>query len=128
MDKTAYKLLKKINSSREVSKQEIEKMRLFQKGGASAYISYLQGKKLIPHSDHPNGETPENNFTSDGTPDYYEITIEGRSYLAQRNRDARNFWVPYIITTILAAGSLLISVSSNWDKITAFFRMIYSLS
>ena len=127
MDKIAYKLLKKINSSCEISETEIAKMLLFRKRSANKYLSYLQSKKFITYSDHPNGETPENGFRNGGAPSYYEITIEGRDYLAQRNRDTRNFWVPYIITTLLATGSLLISVSSNWDKITAFFRMIRSL-
>ena len=40
----------------------------------------------------------------------YEITYAGRAYVDQRRRDGRNFWVPYLITTLIAISSLIVSI------------------
>ena len=43
----------------------------------------------------------------------FRISLKGRAYIEQRRRDTRYFVVPYVITTLIAVSSLLITILTN---------------
>ena len=59
-------------------------------------------------------EALEESCKVDGVPDSkllgYKITLSGCAYVEQRRRDLRNFWIPYVITTLIALLSLVVAI------------------
>lgn len=72
----------------------------------SPYISSLKKCGYITswESDNPINELNDKEWLG------FKITIGGRACVEQWRRDGRNFWVPYLITTLIAISSLIVSI------------------
>ena len=107
LDKKAYKLLdllyKKDRLTFDESQSETHEE---EKASSSLCVSALCSEKFIS-----TWESSESiNDVGDHRQFGYEITYAGRAYVDQRRRDGRNFWVPYLITTLIAISSLIVSI------------------
>lgn len=107
LDKKAYKLLSIFYRKGRLSFDEIQaETNGDEKGSRSQYISALCSERFIA-----SWESSESiNDVGDHKQFGYEITYAGRAYVDQRRRDGRNFWIPYLITTLVAVSSLIVSI------------------
>lgn len=107
LDKRAYKLLSIFYKKGRLSFDEIQaETNVDERKSRSQYISALCSDRFIV-----SWETSESiNDVGDHKQFGYEITYAGRAYVDQRRRDGRNFWVPYLITTLIAISSLIVSI------------------
>lgn len=97
IDKTTYKLLRKLYSRNQMTYDEIRKLfKVDDQNIRPAQVSALYENHLAVHSEDGNGS-------------YCKITLLGRAYIENKNQNSRNFWVPYLITTLLALASLFVS-------------------
>ncbi len=110
-DKTTYRLLKKLYSCEKLPQSDVDDF-TNSKGqkGYSRHISFLLEDHLIDESCEGE-EMDENGRLKKRGITYYRINLRGRAYVEQKRRDFRNFWVPYIITTIVAVASLLVAIA-----------------
>lgn len=107
LDKKAYKLLTIFYKKDRLTFDEIQSETHKEESESnSSYVSALCSEKFIC--------TWESNESINEVGDHkqfgYEITYAGRAYVDQRRRDGRNFWVPYLITTLIAISSLIVSI------------------
>ena len=118
IDKQAYKLLKRIYRKGRMQLSEVSKITgVNEKKQPSNIISELKREKFIFM-----WETEQVvNDLGDREWGGYAITLEGRAYVEKRRRDARNFWVPYSITTMIAILSLISSLAEHWATILSWF-------
>lgn len=118
LDNKTYKLLKRIYRKKRIKFSEVRKITgIESENRPNPYISVLMTNKYIKYwsSDKIIGEFGEREQLG------YEITLEGNSYVEQRIRDRRNFWVPYLITTFIALLSLIVSLAEHWNTILSWF-------
>ena len=62
--------------------------------------------------EYTNGEIepPEECFDNDYV--YYSLNNSGYEHLEKRQHDAWLFWFPYIVTTIIAASSVILQIAN----------------
>ena len=107
LDKKAYSLLSVFYKKGKLSFDEIrEKTNVDETKDRSQYISALCSEHFIASW----GSSESINEVGDHKQFGYEITYAGRAYVDQRRRDGRNFWIPYLITTLVAISSLIVSI------------------
>lgn len=107
LDKKAYKLLGLFYKKDRLTFEEIQsETHEEERESSSLCVSALCSEKFIS-----TWESSESmNDVGDHKQFGYEITYAGRAYVDQRRRDGRNFWVPYLITTLIAISSLIVSI------------------
>jgi hypothetical protein len=107
LDKKAYKLLVLFYKKDRLTFDEIQaETHEEERESSSLCVSALCSEKFIS-----TWESSESiNDVGDHKQFGYEITYAGRAYVDQRRRDGRNFWVPYLITTLIAISSLIVSI------------------
>lgn len=107
LDKKAYKLLVLFYKKDRLTFDEIQaETHEEERESSSLCVSALCSGKFIS-----TWESSESiNDVGDHKQFGYEITYAGRAYVDQRRRDGRNFWVPYLITTLIAISSLIVSI------------------
>ena len=107
LDKKAYKLLVLFYKKDRLTFDEIQaETHEEARESSSLCVSALCSEKFIS-----TWESSESiNDVGDHKQFGYEITYAGRAYVDQRRRDGRNFWVPYLITTLIAISSLIVSI------------------
>lgn len=103
-DKRSTQLLKALYNDGKMSRTGIDKLAGYQENELNLVAYELSRCGFI---EHVPGET----FADDQgelveAEGYYRITIHGRAYIEQKRNAALNFWVPYIITTLIALISL----------------------
>lgn len=107
LDKKAYKLLNLFYKKDRLTFDEIQsKTHEEERESSSLCVSALCSEKFI--STWESSESINN--VGDHKQFGYEITYAGRAYVDQRRRDGRSFWVPYLITTLIAISSLIVSI------------------
>ena len=107
LDKKAYKLLVLFYKKDRLTFDEIQaETHEEERESSSLCVSALCSEKFIS-----TWESSESiNDVGDHKQFGYEITYAGRAYVDQRRRDGRNFWIPYLITTLVAISSLIVSI------------------
>lgn len=107
LDKKAYKLLVLFYKKDRLTFDEIQaETHEEERESSSLCVSAFCSEKFIS-----TWESSESiNDVGDHKQFGYEITYAGRAYVDQRRRDGRNFWVPYLITTLIAISSLIVSI------------------
>ena len=107
LDKKAYKLLDLFYKKDRLTFDEIQaETHEEERESSSLCVSALCSEKFIS-----NWESSISiNDVGDHKQFGYGITYAGRAYVDQRRRDGRNFWVPYLITTLIAISGLIVSI------------------
>lgn len=107
LDKKAYRLLDLFYKKDRLTFGEIQaETHEEERESSSLCVSALCSEKFIS-----TWESSESiNDVGDHKQFGYEITYTGRAYVDQRRRDGRNFWVPYLITTLIAISGLIVSI------------------
>ncbi len=107
LDKKAYRLLDLFYKKDRLTFDEIQaETHEEERESSSLCVSALCSEKFIS-----TWESSESiNDVGDHKQFGYEITYTGRAYVDQRRRDGRNFWVPYLITTLIAISGLIVSI------------------
>lgn len=107
LDKKAYKLLDLFYKKDRLTFDEIQaETHEEERESSSLCVSAPCSEKFIS-----TWESSESiNDVGDHKQFGYEITYTGRAYVDQRRRDGRNFWVPYLITTLIAISGLIVSI------------------
>ncbi len=109
-DKITYRLLKKLYRSDSLTKDEVESLTYTPpKDEGNKHVSFLLENKLI--SESFEGYEMDKNYRTKGGKTVYRITLPGRAYIEQKRRNLFNFWVPYIITTLIAIAGLLVAIA-----------------
>jgi hypothetical protein len=98
MEKTAYKLLKKLYRTDSMSVDEVNTF-------TSHYVTYLKLDKLI--EEFSIGGAPDGAGGTVNSEDRIRITLYGRDYIEQKRKDFWAFWLPYAITTAIAIAALV---------------------
>lgn len=107
LDKKAYKLLDLFYKKDRLTFDEIQaETHEEERESSSLRISALCSEKFISTWESSGSINDVGDHKQFG----YEITYAGRAYVDQRRRDGRNFWVPYLITTLIAISSLIVSI------------------
>ena len=107
LDKKAYKLLDLFYKKDRLTFDEIQaETNEEERESSSLCVSALCSEKFISTWESSGSI----NDVGDHKQFVYEITYAGRAYVDQRRRDGRNFWVPYLITTLIAISSLIVSI------------------
>ena len=118
IDKKTYRLLRKFYRKDKLSIKDVSKITgVDESNQSSRYIDVLFTAKYIQewHSNKVVGVFGETERLG------FQITLGGRAYVEYRQRDARNFWVPYAITTLIALMSLIASLAEHWGTIMQWF-------
>lgn len=109
-DKTTYKLLKALYKKGQLSIEEVSAItEEREEDSPSQYITALLSAKYISYATQIS---TENGIKTEKTVGY-KIDIGGRAYVEQRQRDGRNFWLPYAITTFIAVLSLVVALMQS---------------
>lgn len=111
MEKTAYKILKKLYNSESISIDEINQ--LTKKGDSkpiepnqpNKYVTYLKMDKMVTIFDE--GGTADGAGGSVDATEFVRITLSGRDYIEKQRKELFMFWIPYAITTAIAVAALL---------------------
>lgn len=99
IDRETYKFLKLFYKNKSYSTEEIKKLTgIDERKKRNKYTDALRKHHFIEPS-------------RDGT-EGFSISLEGCAYVEQKKSERRNFWVPYIITTIIALISLIDTILS----------------
>lgn len=107
LDKKAYKLLALFYKKDRLTFDEIQaETHEEERESSSLCVSALCSEKFISTWESSGSINDVGDHKQFG----YEITYAGRAYVDQRRRDGRNFWVPYLITTLIAISSLIVSI------------------
>lgn len=112
IDRSSYRLLKKLYREKEMVAEDAWSFVGHKDGLArqcpqiSALLSakFIQGVDRVVNADLMKASR------------YFSITIAGMAFVEQRRRDGRNFWVPYVITTILAIASLVVALYTAFQS------------
>lgn len=111
MDSKSYKILKLLYRKKNCTYSQIEKQTKHKEyQSPSKYISFLFSQKYVSYWCSQN--LVEIGGIKEPETIGYSITLAGESYVEERRRNGRNFWVPYVITTLLAVASLLVAILS----------------
>lgn len=107
LDKKAYKLLGLFYKKERLTFEEIQsETHEEEKESSSLCVSALCSEKFISTWESSRSINDVGDHKQFG----YGITYAGRAYVDQRRRDGRNFWVPYLITTLIAISGLIVSI------------------
>lgn len=107
LDKKAYKLLGLFYKKERLAFEEIQsETHEEERESSSLCVSALCSEKFISTWESSRSINDVGDHKQFG----YEITYAGRAYVDQRRRDGRNFWVPYLITTLIAISGLIVSI------------------
>jgi len=107
LDKKAYKLLTIFYKKDRLTFDEIQsETHEEERESSSLCVSALCSEKFISTWESSGSINDVGDHKQFG----YEITYAGRAYVDQRRRDGRNFWVPYLVTTLIAISSLIVSI------------------
>lgn len=105
LDKASYKILKNLYKQNNLTLRDVGEID-------------NDGKKVNPPKEIRSLNTA--GFISATTDEKdcshktgYEITPSGRAYVEQHRRNTWNFWIPYLITTLIALASLIISFQGH---------------
>jgi len=104
LDKTSLKLLKAL-AKKPLTRAEMAQ--ITGKDDLETHLRFLRNRKLADSG------------PADPT---YDITLEGRSYLENRQRQWLLFILPYAITTFIALLSLGTSLLDHWSTIQSWFQ------
>ena len=111
MEKVSYRLLRKLYKSDFLDANTVNELTNHHSGNAyNPCLSYLREEKMISHFTKDGKKDGEGGKTGETT--YYKITIRGRDYVERKRKDAFSFWLPYAITTMIAAASLVLTIIS----------------
>lgn len=120
IDKTSYRLLKTINKEHRISYQRANGItKQVNDKLPNDYVSALKSYdfiKIITTGTIPDGEGGYYD-----APLQIEITLKGIAYIQERRRSGVQFWVPYLITTLIALLSLVGTIADNWCVIQSWF-------
>ena len=120
IDKKSYKALKLLYRKGEMLGETLDEITEHKDPNRdNPIIAALLIDKLIAMVSRGGSIDKEGGFTNPTI--YYRITIAGRAYVEQRRRDLRNFWAPYLITTLIALLSLIASLAEHWGTILKWF-------
>jgi len=120
VDKKTYKVLKLLYKKKRCTFKDIQEITsLNESKSPSKYISELCKNRFIEY--WVSDELIVINGIKENKQLGYSISLTGEAYVEQRRREFRNFWVPYAITTFIAALSLIASISDNWGTILSWF-------
>lgn len=113
MEKITYRVLSRLYRTGKCRFEEIQQItRENESISPSNYIAALMTDGYIRN--WLSREEMINDF--DYKPLGYEITLEGRAYIENHRRNVAQFWVPYLLTTLLAVASLVVSVAQLWGR------------
>lgn len=109
VDNSTYRVLKHLYKK---EREELSVLRaLVNYDGPTTYsphLSALLEDKMIALCHGEGVPDGEGGFISSKT--YFRITVNGRAYVEQKQKSLWNFWLPYTITTVIAVGSLVVSI------------------
>lgn len=110
VDKECYRFLKHLYNNGTMTDQEAWDFFGHKDGDKRLckQLSFLRSLNMIETHDsciEEDGEGGMKRYIRN-----YQITITGRAFIEQKQRDVRNFWVPYLITTLIAVSSLAVSI------------------
>ena len=106
MEKTAYKLLKKLYRTDSMSVDEVNAFTSHtEKNRLNKYVTYLKLDKLI--EEFSIGGEPDGAGGTVNSEDRIRITLYGRDYIEQKRKVFWAFWLPYAITTAIAIAALV---------------------
>ena len=109
LDKTANLLLKNLYEKDKMTIQEIEHITgTDEMKSTSPQLQLLSEEGFIFSWENKDVIHDEYDKKYLG----YAITIQGRAYIEQQRQQKYQFWVPYLITTVIAASSLVVSLIS----------------
>ena len=104
MEKTAYKILKKLYNSESISIDEINQLtkkddsKPIEPNQPNKYVTYLKMDEMVTIFD-AGGSVDATEFV--------RITLAGRDYIEKQWKELFMFWIPYAITTAIAVAALL---------------------
>lgn len=105
MEKTTYKLLKHLYRVKSMRADEIDPFTGHDsKKGENPYKAYLRKAGFIELRS-VGGKVENGEIIS--SVEFWDITLDGRSYIEKRRKGFWMFWLPYGITTIIALAALL---------------------
>lgn len=112
VDKSSYRLLKKLYREGEMTAEDVWSF-VGHKDGTSRFCpqtSSLMRTKMIGSRDEV--------ISDDGmkATRYFFITLDGMAFVENRRSGIRNFWIPYAITTAIAIASLLVSIHTVFQS------------
>lgn len=111
MEKVSYRLLRKLYKADYLDANTVNELtNHHSKNVYNPRLSYLREEKMI--SQFTKGGKPDGEGGKIGETTYYRITIRGREYVDRKRKDTFSFWVPYGITTLIAAASLVLTLIS----------------
>lgn len=111
MDKVSYALLRTIYKRDAIPEEEFDQMSGFTPcGRINPHMNRLLSDKLVRRI--PVSGEPDDAGGLINAKHLVEITLAGRAYVERRRRDGLLFWLPYGITTVIAAASLVVSLLS----------------
>lgn len=111
MEKTAYKILKKLYNSESISMDKINQLtkkddsKPIEPNQPNKYVTYLKMDKMVTIFDE--GGTADGAGGSVDATEFVRITLAGRDYIEKQREELFMFWIPYAITTAIAVAALL---------------------
>lgn len=122
IDKRCYKVLPRLYRHKALSEDYINKITSHKDAKrGNPIISTLLSEHYISKAESNGIPDPEGGWIECITS--YKITIQGCAYIENRRRDKRNFWVPYILTTLIALLSLIASIADHWEIILSWLSL-----
>lgn len=123
LDKKSYKVLKDLYKKKQCTFLDIAKITSCDEiKSSSKYISELSKNHFVEFW------SSDELIEIDGVKEHkqlgYSISLAGEAYVEQHRREMRNFWIPYSITTFIAALSLIASLADNWGTILFWFGYV----
>ncbi len=115
MEKVSYQLLRKLYKFDSLDSDTVNKLtKYYNKSAYNPRLSLLREEKMISQLTKEEKANDGSGRTKETT--YYQITIRGRDYVERKRKDAFSFWLPYTITTLIAVGSLALTLFSLIGK------------
>lgn len=109
LDKESRKVLKKLYRCEQLSIDEINSMTYTpEEYATNKHVSTLLRNGFIEKFQEDE-QNPKNELKTKTT--YCKITLAGMAYIEGERRGFLNFWVPYIITTVVALAGLLVAIA-----------------
>lgn len=111
LDKSSYKLLKAFYKINSLSPHEVDQViKAERMMDENIVVTHLIRNKFVARARDRQNEP------------FYHITIEGRAYIENRKKQFWSFFLPYLITTLIAFMSLLGTIAGNWKVIQSWFE------
>lgn len=113
MEKITYRVLSRLYRTEKCGFEEIQQITGKNESiSPSNYIAALMAAGYIRN--WSSSEKMINDF--DYKPLGYEITLDGRAYVENHRRNIAQFWIPYLLTTMIAVASLIVSIAQLWGR------------